>query len=276
MVFAGVFGSWRGQSASASRSDETTSLAWSRRNASSARWPGAPRSSVRPASRTSSGPSTLNSTWRTLLRGGYRSVGPLLPPTPILRAMRSHWAIESKGDVMNLRTKLIGTLVLAAAVATPIAHAENPDDRAGLRGPGGIASQQAEIATHPDNRAGLRGPGAVASVQVSTVSRPDDRAAAQTRERQRRRPSLSSARSAPAAGRPSRSTPAEKARSRHHPGATDPPETSHEAPGLPPRPTPAEYDAPTSSFRAKASCRRLELCGLETPSSHARGKRSSR
>ena len=79
---------------------------------------------------------------------------------------------------MNLRTKLIGSLVLAAAIATPIAQAENPDDRAGLRGPGGIAAQQAEIATHPDNRPGPRGPGAATSADVTTVSRPDDRAGA--------------------------------------------------------------------------------------------------
>ncbi len=77
---------------------------------------------------------------------------------------------------MNIRTTLVGTLVLAAAIAIPVAHAESPDDRAGLRGPGGISAYQAGNATHPDNLAGRRGPGAMTPAEATQVSRPDDRA----------------------------------------------------------------------------------------------------
>jgi len=77
---------------------------------------------------------------------------------------------------MNLRTKLIGTLVLAAAIAAPVAEAQSPDDRAGLRGPGGIAALQAQSSSHPDNRAEARGPGAVDAPAASSAVRPDDRA----------------------------------------------------------------------------------------------------
>lgn len=77
---------------------------------------------------------------------------------------------------MNVRTKLIGTLVLAAAIAAPVAQAQSPDDRAGLRGPGGIAAQQAQSSSHPDNRVEARGPGAVDAAKVSTAIRPDDQA----------------------------------------------------------------------------------------------------
>ena len=77
---------------------------------------------------------------------------------------------------MHLRTKLIGTLVLTAAIAAPVAQAQSPDDREGLRGPGGIAALQDQSSNHPDNRAEARGPGAVAAPVVSTAIRPDDRA----------------------------------------------------------------------------------------------------
>lgn len=79
---------------------------------------------------------------------------------------------------MNLRTKIIGTLVLALSLAVPTAQAARPDDKAGARGPGAIAAQSS-VSRHPDNRAGARGPGAVsASTDVTTPSRPDDRAGA--------------------------------------------------------------------------------------------------
>jgi hypothetical protein len=79
---------------------------------------------------------------------------------------------------MNVRTKLIGTLVLAAAIAAPVAQAQRPDDREGVRGPGGIAALQVQTpsANHPDNRVEARGPGAVDAAIVATAIRPDDRA----------------------------------------------------------------------------------------------------
>jgi hypothetical protein len=78
---------------------------------------------------------------------------------------------------MNVRTKLIGTIVLGAALLVPVAQAQRPDDRAGLRGPGGIAALQAGVSNHPDNRSAARGPGAVAAQQQQTPAavRPDDR-----------------------------------------------------------------------------------------------------
>jgi hypothetical protein len=76
---------------------------------------------------------------------------------------------------MNMRTKLIGTIVVGAALLVPVAQAERPDDKAGLRGPGAFASDQESTASHPDNRAGIRGPGALAGDQRASV-RPDDRA----------------------------------------------------------------------------------------------------
>lgn len=77
---------------------------------------------------------------------------------------------------MNARRMLIGTIVLGSALLVPVAQAQSPDDRAGLRGPGGIAATQAATtSTHPDNRA-VRGPGAVASSGSQTAIRPDDRA----------------------------------------------------------------------------------------------------
>jgi hypothetical protein len=76
---------------------------------------------------------------------------------------------------MNARTKLIGTIAIGAALLVPVAQAQSPEDRAGLRGPGGIAAQQADGAsTHPDNRA-VRGTG-VAAATTNLVARPDDRA----------------------------------------------------------------------------------------------------
>ena len=76
---------------------------------------------------------------------------------------------------MNARTKLIGTVAIGAALFVPAAQAQSPDDRAGLRGPGGIAAQQAGGASnHPDNRA-VRGT-AVATTTTNLAVRPDDRA----------------------------------------------------------------------------------------------------
>ena len=76
---------------------------------------------------------------------------------------------------MNARTKLIGTIAVGAALFVPVAQAQSPDDRAGLRGPGGIAAQQVDgAANHPDNRA-ERGTG-VAAPTTNLAVRPDDRA----------------------------------------------------------------------------------------------------
>jgi hypothetical protein len=74
---------------------------------------------------------------------------------------------------MTLHAKLIGTIVLAAALLAPVAQAQRPDDRAGMRGPG--AFEQSVRASHPDNRAEARGPGAIVA-QPETSVRPDDRA----------------------------------------------------------------------------------------------------
>jgi hypothetical protein len=76
---------------------------------------------------------------------------------------------------MNARKKLIGTVILGAALLVPVAQAQHPDDRAGLRGPGAFATTQPS-ASHPDNRA-VRGPGSVETPQLqqSTAIRPDDR-----------------------------------------------------------------------------------------------------
>ena len=74
---------------------------------------------------------------------------------------------------MNARTKLIGTVAIGAALLVPVAQAQSPDDRPGLRGPGGIAMQQASVASnHPDNRA-VRGP-APAATTTNLAVRPDD------------------------------------------------------------------------------------------------------
>ena len=77
---------------------------------------------------------------------------------------------------MNARTKLIGTIAVGAALFVPVAQAQSPDDRAGLRGPGGIAAQQAgEAPSHPDNRA-VRGTAVATAPTTNLVVRPDDRA----------------------------------------------------------------------------------------------------
>jgi hypothetical protein len=92
--------------------------------------------------------------------------------------MRSQRAIRTKGEDMNARKKLIGTIVLGAALLVPVAQAQSPDDRAGPRGPGGIAAMQtAASSSHPDNRA-VRGPGAVETTVTGVAVRPDDGAAA--------------------------------------------------------------------------------------------------
>jgi hypothetical protein len=78
---------------------------------------------------------------------------------------------------MNAR-KLIGTMALGAALVVPVAQAQSPDDRAGLRGPGGFAALQATNLQHPDNRADARGPGAYGSQNLSATSHPDNRAEA--------------------------------------------------------------------------------------------------
>ena len=43
---------------------------------------------------------------------------------------------------MNARTKLIGTVVLGAALLAPVAQAQRPDDQAGPRGPGAVAAEE--------------------------------------------------------------------------------------------------------------------------------------
>ena len=82
---------------------------------------------------------------------------------------------------MNARKKLIGTVILGAALLVPVAQAQHPDDRAGLRGPGAFATEQPS-ASHPDNRA-VHGVGSIdllqQQLQKSTAAiRPDDRAGA--------------------------------------------------------------------------------------------------
>jgi hypothetical protein len=76
---------------------------------------------------------------------------------------------------MTFRTRLIGMIVLAAAIGAPVAQAQSPDDRPGTRGPGGIAALQAQGPHHPDNRGEARGPGSVGQPAVSSAVRPDDR-----------------------------------------------------------------------------------------------------
>ena len=101
---------------------------------------------------------------QTLLRaaGVYPLLGPYSAALRTSAPSRSQRAIQTKGEDMNARTKLIGTIALGSALLVPVAQAESPDDRGGLRGPGGIAATQAAAtSSHPDNRA-VRGPGAVA------------------------------------------------------------------------------------------------------------------
>ena len=76
---------------------------------------------------------------------------------------------------MNIRTKLIGTIVVGAALLAPVAQAQSPDDQAGPRGPGAIAAQQQNAAAvRPDDRGGIRGPGAV-STDLTVATHPDNR-----------------------------------------------------------------------------------------------------
>ncbi|MGH3837578.1 MAG: hypothetical protein ACRDSF_18020 [Pseudonocardiaceae bacterium] len=78
---------------------------------------------------------------------------------------------------MNVRTKLIGIIVLGAALLVPVAQAQRPDDQAGLRGPGAIESAQASTATRPDDRADRTFPAAESGhAPVDAPVRPDDRA----------------------------------------------------------------------------------------------------
>ena len=74
---------------------------------------------------------------------------------------------------MNTRTKLIGTIVVGAALLAPVAQG-SVDDRAGVRGPGGIAALQSAAANHPDNRT-VRGAGGIAALQTPAASHPDSR-----------------------------------------------------------------------------------------------------
>ena len=73
---------------------------------------------------------------------------------------------------MKTAKRLIGVMILGAAVLVPVAQAQGPDDRAGLRGPGAFAERQAEP-THPDNRAvhGVSNE----SMPPAVALRPDDR-----------------------------------------------------------------------------------------------------
>ncbi len=81
---------------------------------------------------------------------------------------------------MNVRTKIIGTAVVAATLVVPVAQAQRADDRAGVRGPGPVVAQQQQpsAAVRPDDRSGVHGPGTVAAQQQqpSATVRPDDRA----------------------------------------------------------------------------------------------------
>ena len=84
---------------------------------------------------------------------------------------------------MSIRTNVVGTIVVAAALLVPVAQADDwardgiaasevagsthPDNRAEARGPGAIAAQQAaSTPVHPDDRAGARGPGALTPTPV--------------------------------------------------------------------------------------------------------------
>lgn len=73
---------------------------------------------------------------------------------------------------MTSTTRLIAALALGAALLAPVAQAQRPDDRAGIRGPG--AFEQAVVPSHPDNRGDARGPGGIATRPV-TSRQPDDR-----------------------------------------------------------------------------------------------------
>jgi hypothetical protein len=100
-------------------------------------------------------------------------------------------AIETKGDRMNTRKGLVGTIAVAAAlVILPVAQARHGDDQTtlhrsvGASGTGYVvpagsneaivndAGRATSNGVRPDDRAGLRGVGEV----VVPVTRPDDRA----------------------------------------------------------------------------------------------------
>lgn len=69
--------------------------------------------------------------------------------------------------------RILQTTILVltlAALVTPTALAERPDDRGGMLGVGAAAI--ASGSTRPDDRAGTRGPGSVGGSQ--TAVRPDD------------------------------------------------------------------------------------------------------
>ena len=76
---------------------------------------------------------------------------------------------------MQVRTIIFATVVLGASSLAPVALAERPDDRAGVRGPGGIAALQTGAARHPDSRA-VRGVGTTSTAPRSVAIRPDDQA----------------------------------------------------------------------------------------------------
>jgi hypothetical protein len=66
-----------------------------------------------------------------------------------------------------------------SALVVPIAAAQHPDDRAGMRGVGAISAAQADAVLRPDDRVGVRGPGRTAwATPVPATTRPDDRAEA--------------------------------------------------------------------------------------------------
>jgi hypothetical protein len=71
-------------------------------------------------------------------------------------------------------TLVITAALVTAAIAAPVAGAERPDDRGGMRGPGAIASLQPGAARQPDSRARAR-PGELAVSQPTAIVRPDDR-----------------------------------------------------------------------------------------------------
>jgi hypothetical protein len=73
---------------------------------------------------------------------------------------------------MNVRTKIIGTVVVTASLVVPVAQAKHVDDRAGVHGPGLVAAQQQQpsAAVRPDDRAGARGTGAAPATVVFSTS----------------------------------------------------------------------------------------------------------
>jgi hypothetical protein len=124
----------------------------------------------------------------------YRALGPCQSRAPILFAKTAEGGHDGR-SIMSISKRPVIFVALAVVVAAltagaPIAGADpwfndrssvvRPDDRAGARGPGALASADAaQRATRPDDRAGARGPGAVASAGATQpATRPDDRAGA--------------------------------------------------------------------------------------------------